>query len=185
MHARDIVYIKWTACIILHIWKMQASMCMNMYSNPSDPIQFLIIYAVYMCCIRSNAYTLSISLSNTDIGYFLSLYFIQPVLQHFISHMWKVQSITDLPKIANNIRKKKVSSQIYNFHRFPISLSASVLLILSFFLKTLIRNYSTHFYFQLFWLRAICFNDEQILWVQSSALPARAVMPFAHVRVGA
>lgn len=39
-------------------------------------------------------------------------------------------------------------------------------------------------FFQLFWLRAICFNDELILRVHSAALPARAVMPFAHVRSG-
>lgn len=39
-------------------------------------------------------------------------------------------------------------------------------------------------FFQLFWLRAICFNDELILRVHSAALPAWAVMPFAHVRSG-
>lgn len=39
-------------------------------------------------------------------------------------------------------------------------------------------------FFQLFWLRAICFNDELILRVHCAALPARAVMPFAHVRSG-
>lgn len=39
-------------------------------------------------------------------------------------------------------------------------------------------------FFQLFWLRAICFNDELILRVHSAAFPAWAVMPFAHVGSG-
>lgn len=46
----------------------------------------------------------------------------------------------------------------------------SQILCLSFFFYhslwvTLIRNYSTYSYFELFWLKAICFNDELILWV--------------------
>lgn len=68
---------------------------------------------------------------------------------------------------------------------FPIFLPASV--FPSFSLERKKRKHSSgtteHIpFFQLFWLRAICFNDELILRVHSAALPAWAVMPFAHVR---
>lgn len=65
---------------------------------------------------------------------------------------------------------------------FPIVLPASV--FPSFSLKKKHSSGTTEHipFFQLFWLRAICFNDELILRVHSTALPAWAVMPFAHVR---
>lgn len=70
-----------------------------------------------------------------------------------------------------------------NLHEILIFLSASV--YLSFSLKhTHQEVQNIFFFFQLFWLRATCFNDELILWVQSTALPAREVMPFARVRSG-
>lgn len=69
---------------------------------------------------------------------------------------------------------------------FPVFLPSSV--FPSFSLKKKRKHSSgatEHIpFFQLFWLRAICFNDELILRVRSAALPAWAVMPFAHVRSG-
>lgn len=69
---------------------------------------------------------------------------------------------------------------------FPIFLPASVFPSFSLKKKRKHSSWTTEHipFFQLFWLRAICFNDELVLRVHCVALPGWAVMPFAHVRSG-